>query len=425
MINADELEWSEEEDESKYLMKSPAREEDFEVPDQENEALGGSNLIDHKRSKVFSGNVSLKWKENAQKPDKDVALDFGLPATFVHSNMAAIEKMGATSTYSLWQLCISRLSMSEKTGLVSVRQLRSEHLLAWLKTKFAFRPAQWNKVLEQFELDDFLSFFSLSNLLVTTFGDCVFEERKGPSRVSRPTCFCSYPACLQQRYEVEGACLPCVNLANEEEEENGEVDAQLRFKLEVLFGRMREELQGKLRVRHVLPILDELQVPYDRHRLPRAFWDYRGDFLLISAEQLLQLVRAIRVQETRHTDPLEHLFTYPLPVWLKEEFKASEILLYQHHFGMIDADKGGSIDAEELQQLFTSLGTTLSLTQAQTLIDEYDIDGGGTVDFVEFLVLIYKVQRGAIDLQDNGIARVLNEAKAQLKVFEVGSVLLL
>lgn len=45
------------------------------------------------------------------------------------------------------------------------------------------------------------------------------------------------------------------------------------------------------------------------------------------------------------------LFQYELPLWLREEFKASEILLYEHHFSLIDVDKGGSIDAMELQQL--------------------------------------------------------------------------
>jgi hypothetical protein len=31
-----------------------------------------------------------------------------------------------------------------------------------------------------------------------------------------------------------------------------------------------------------------------------------------------------------------------LPLWLKEEFKLPEILLYEHHFSMIDLDGGGT-----------------------------------------------------------------------------------
>ena len=41
-------------------------------------------------------------------------------------------------------------------------------------------------------------------------------------------------------------------------------------------------------------------------------------------------------------DPLKELFRYELPQWLREEFKASEILLYEHHFSLIDVDNGGS-----------------------------------------------------------------------------------
>ena len=33
---------------------------------------------------------------------------------------------------------------------------------------------------------------------------------------------------------------------------------------------------------------------------------------------------------------------YSLPQWLKEEFKLPEILLYEHHFSMIDLDGGGT-----------------------------------------------------------------------------------
>ena len=95
---------------------------------------------------------------------------------------------------------------------------------------------------------------------------------------------------------------------------------------------------------------------------------------------------------------------YSLPLWLKEEFKLPEILLYEHHFSMIDLDGGGTgghevilpeqfgihfsissqfisfhlisyhlnirhiesmmpaiVDATELQQLLSSFGTAFSL----------------------------------------------------------------
>jgi len=35
-----------------------------------------------------------------------------------------------------------------------------------------------------------------------------------------------------------------------------------------------------------------------------------------------------------------------------------------------------------------SFGGKISLAEAQAMLDEYDMDGGGTIDFFEFMVLI-------------------------------------
>ena len=57
--------------------------------------------------------------------------------------------------------------------------------------------------------------------------------------------------------------------------------------------------------------------------------------------------------------------------------------------------------------------------QAQAILDEYDIDGGGTIDFVEFMILIYRIQRGTVEMENNDLAQALMEAKSQLPIFEV------
>ena len=43
--------------------------------------------------------------------------------------------------------------------------------------------------------------------------------------------------------------------------------------------------------------------------------------------------------------------------------QVSEILLYQHHFCLIDKDGGGTVDAEELRELLVSFGTDVSLQE--------------------------------------------------------------
>jgi hypothetical protein len=118
-------------------------------------------------------------------------------------------------------------------------------------------------------------------------------------------------------------------------------------------------------LRHLLSILDELEVPYNKLKLPREFWHSRGELLVQSVEELKELIFKIRVQKEEKVDTLSSMLLYPLPIWLREEFTVAEILLYQHQFQRIDKDGGGSIDVEELQSLFLSLGTTISFEQVR------------------------------------------------------------
>merc|ERR1712129_433830 len=59
-------------------------------------------------------------------------------------------------------------------------------------------------------------------------------------------------------------------------------------------------------------------------------------------------------------------------------------------FDEFDEDKGGSIDAKELQRAMDSLGQTLSMQEVNDLILEIDANGDGEVDFDEFKVMATK-----------------------------------
>merc|ERR1712129_536084 len=59
-------------------------------------------------------------------------------------------------------------------------------------------------------------------------------------------------------------------------------------------------------------------------------------------------------------------------------------------FDEFDEDKGGSIDAKELQRAMDSLGQTLSMQEVNDLILEIDANGDGEVDFDEFKLMATK-----------------------------------
>ena len=85
---------------------------------------------------------------------------------------------------------------------------------------------------------------------------------------------------------------------------------------------------------------------------------------------------------------------------------------------MIDVDQGGSIDAEELQFLGESLGNKLSLEEAEHLIAEHDDDNSGTIDFAEFMGLMFKILRGTVDVENDKLGKAMMESRSQIKLFQ-------
>eukprot|EP01035_Chromulina_nebulosa_P023155 gene23155-30006_t len=174
---------------------------------------------------------------------------------------------------------------------------------------------------------------------------------------------------------------------------------------------LRIENNGKMRVRILPEIMKDLGIQMDKRKLPKEFWELKKDFLIYDLTDLKKWVDKVRYRAPIKFDILDSRSKYSLPQWLKEEFKLPEILLYEHHFSMIDLDGGGTVDASELQQLLSSFGTAFSLQEAQNMLDEFDIDGNGTMDFIEFMILIYRIQRNAVNLESNELALAMSEAK--------------
>jgi len=59
-------------------------------------------------------------------------------------------------------------------------------------------------------------------------------------------------------------------------------------------------------------------------------------------------------------------------------------LMSRRLFDSIDADGGGTLDSEEMSQLFAMLGLSITKEQEATIMAKVDADGSGEVDFDEF-----------------------------------------
>lgn len=57
-------------------------------------------------------------------------------------------------------------------------------------------------------------------------------------------------------------------------------------------------------------------------------------------------------------------------------------------FEYFDADHSGSIDAEELVNVFASMGQEVTEDEMREMIDQVDEDGSGQIEFEEFLMLM-------------------------------------
>lgn len=63
-------------------------------------------------------------------------------------------------------------------------------------------------------------------------------------------------------------------------------------------------------------------------------------------------------------------------------------------FAHFDADGDGKISATELWAYFRSVGETLSLSEAQVVIEDHDADRDGLIDFDDFLKLMKMEESG-------------------------------
>ena len=66
----------------------------------------------------------------------------------------------------------------------------------------------------------------------------------------------------------------------------------------------------------------------------------------------------------------------------------NQITALQECFNTFDTDGSGSIDVEELGNVFSSFGQDLSEDEILSMINDVDADGSGEIEFEEFLLLM-------------------------------------
>ena len=84
-------------------------------------------------------------------------------------------------------------------------------------------------------------------------------------------------------------------------------------------------------------------------------------------------------------------------------------------FKCFDKDNSGTIDANELHQMFLYMGITTTENEVREMIHQVDENGDGDIDEEEFLLVMKKAQSGALSprSQKSASRRGAGNAQAQ------------
>jgi len=79
---------------------------------------------------------------------------------------------------------------------------------------------------------------------------------------------------------------------------------------------------------------------------------------------------------------------------LSSNFSAQELAKFRRQFDELDISRDESIDAVELDALLSSFGHNPSPDEIQEMIQAIDLDKSGTIEFDEFLHMIWAIRSG-------------------------------
>lgn len=380
--------WSDEDDtEDKYIMKAVQQEKKifgeeipFDLIIDETELIDPVYMgRDHQRS-FYSGYVKAAHPDKqyanlkaplalVQEANKDIIsfnLKLKLPIPKIPSHTYNTVDKDVISF--VWYECIQH--GCDESELIRVRWIPSISTAVSKHLGYAL-PFDKLSCIKGLEKDDFIEFIDLIADLVSVIANTPLFK---PKEKDMPFICCAYLACVHKTDPSK----PCPNkkppllrkastnksLPVDISDEHNEIfTSNDLLRINLVFHRVLHEQNGVMRIKHVFDICKELKIPYDKHQLPKHVVLNCTEFLVKSQEECRDLIDQIRIKEKVVFDPTADLFKFVIPKWLKEEFKGSEILLYEHHFMLIDTDGGGSIDAEELQQLLLGFGTKVPLDE--------------------------------------------------------------
>jgi ubiquitin-conjugating enzyme E2 N len=104
--------------------------------------------------------------------------------------------------------------------------------------------------------------------------------------------------------------------------------------------------------------------------------------------------------------------TYKVPVKFKQQFHLKEIEAMKAQFEAFDASGDGSIDADELGQIFEALGQHADADTIEEMIREVDVNNSRAIEFDEFVTLLANMRHG----QGSKLGRAMIEGNHDARI---------
>lgn len=105
------------------------------------------------------------------------------------------------------------------------------------------------------------------------------------------------------------------------------------YSLLVTFTHFMATNNGVLRNKHILPIMDKLEIRYDGENLPGMFSTVYEDFLVPSFKAFVDVVNSLRIDGNFDDNDVENIDNdFYLPPWLDEQYGPLELMMFKQYF---------------------------------------------------------------------------------------------
>jgi len=91
-----------------------------------------------------------------------------------------------------------------------------------------------------------------------------------------------------------------------------------------------------------------------------------------------------------------------------------QIAEFREAFALFDHDGNNTISAQEISRVFKSIGQDATDEQINDILNEYDVDKNGEMDFDEFLQMMIAKTKDSVDEKE-----LQKQVKAAFKMFDV------